>query len=86
MKLSKRQNTFKVTGNTFEKICWKSICAVDKASVSCVNKKQPPQKSIFKNFAKSTGKHLYRSLFSIKLQALGYNFIEKETPAPEFSC
>ena len=39
-----------------------------------------------RNFAKLTGKHLCQSLFLIKLQAGGYNFIKKETRALVFSC
>ena len=38
------------------------------------------------NFAKFTGKHLYQSLFWIKLQALACNFIKKETLAQVFFC
>ena len=40
------------------------------------------KKSVLKRFTKFTKKHLYRSLFSIKLQASGL----KETPAQKFSC
>ena len=38
------------------------------------------KKSVFKIFAKFTGKLLFRSLFLIKLQAEACNFIKKETP------
>ena len=44
--------------------------------------KQPPdvfcKKSVLKNFAMFTGKHLYRSLFSIKLQAFSFATLFKK--------
>ena len=40
------------------------------------------KKGVLKRFAKFTRKHLYRSLFLIKLQTSGL----KETPTKKFSC
>ena len=42
------------------------------------------KKSVFRNFAKFTGKHLRQSLFLNKV--LAYIFIEKSTLAQVFSC
>ena len=44
------------------------------------------RKGVFRNFTKSTGKHLCQSLFLIKLQAEACNCIKKETLAQVFSC
>ena len=41
-------------------------------------------KSVLKNFAKFTGKHLWWRLFLNKVA--GINFIKRETPAQVFSC
>ena len=43
------------------------------------------KKDVLRNFAKFTGKHLYRSLFFNKVAGLS-NFIEKEALAQVFSC
>ena len=52
--------------------------------------KQPPEvfykKGVLKNFTKFTGKHLYQSLFLIKLQASDLQLYGKETLAQVFSC
>ena len=51
--------------------------------------KQPPDvfctKSVLKNFAKFTGKHLCQSLFFNKVASLAYDFIKKETLEQVFS-
>ena len=44
------------------------------------------KKDVLKKLAKLIGKHLYQSLFLIKLQALACNFIKNETLARVFSC
>ena len=46
------------------------------------------KKGVLKNFANFTGKHLFWSLFLIKLQAsgLGLQLYQKETPKKAFSC
>ena len=44
------------------------------------------KKGVIKNFTKFKGKHLYQSLFLIKLHAWACNFIKKETLAQVFSC
>ena len=60
-------------------------------------KKQPPEvqkqspevfckKSVLKNFANFTGKHLCWSIFIIKLQAFNLQVFKKETPAQVLSC
>ena len=47
----------------------------------------PAIKEVFLEFfTKFTGKHLYQSLFLIKLQALGLQFIRKKTVAHVFFC
>ena len=43
------------------------------------------KKVVLRNFAKFTGKHVYQSLFLIKLPE-ACNFIKKETMAQMFSC
>ena len=42
------------------------------------------KKGVLKTFAKFTGKHLYKSLFLIKLEAQACNLIKKETLAQVF--
>ena len=47
------------------------------------------KKGVLWNFTKFTGKHLYQSLYLIKLQAGGpeaCNFTKKETQANVFPC
>ena len=54
------------------------------ASVRNIHERCSVRKRAVRNFPKFTGKHLH--LFSIKLQALAHNFINKETLAQVFSC
>ena len=44
------------------------------------------EKGVLKNFAKFTGKHLFRVSFLIKLQAEACNFFRKETLTQMFLC
>ena len=44
------------------------------------------KKSVFRNFAKFTGKHLCQSLFFNKVVGQACNFIKKETMEQAFSC
>ena len=44
------------------------------------------EKGVLKNFAKFTGKHLFRVSFLIKLQAEASNFFRKETLIQIFLC
>ena len=44
------------------------------------------KKMFFKNFAKFTGKQIYRISFFDKVAIAGCNFIKKETPIQMFSC
>ena len=55
-------------------------------SVRNIHRRCSVRKRSVRNFPKFTGKHLCQGLFSIKLQALAHNFINKETLAQVFSC
>ena len=44
------------------------------------------EKSVLRNFAKFTGKHLYQRLFFNKVAGLACNLIKKESLAQVFSC
>ena len=55
-------------------------------SSEAVARRYSVRKSVLRNFAKFTGKHLYQSLFLNKVAGLACNFIEKEIMAQVFSC
>ena len=78
-------------------ICWFSRkCLPPRHQKCCIHHQQSPprsshqrcsvKKSVLKNFAKFTGKHLRQSLFFNKVAGAACNFIKKETLTQVFCC
>ena len=78
-------------------ICWFSRkCLPPRHQKCCIHHQQSPprsshqrcslKKSVLKNFAKFTGKHLRLSLFFNKVAGAACNFIKKETLTQVFCC
>ena len=72
---------------------WNSMLSFACPRIQCIllHRSSRPEvfckKSVLKNFAKFTGKHLCQRLFLIKLQALAYNPIKTESLLQAFfSC